>query len=98
MLCNRDLSEPSGNCVFVVVPGQADLFDSPEAELLFQRREAGESTWHVEHRGRLAVQVRTPGVSGEMFIEIDGPGPGQWGVGSGPDRLVVGRAVLPPGD
>lgn len=98
MLCSPDLTEPSGHCVFMVVPRQAELFHSPEAELLFERREAGESTWDVVRREPLAVQVRSPGISAEMFLDFDCPAPGQWGVDSGTDRRVVGRAVLPSSD
>ncbi len=97
MLCSVDLGEPSGECVFIAVPVRADLFDTPEAEVLFQRREAGESAWLVSGRDPLLVVVRTPGLPTEMFLEFDGPGPGRWGVGSGSDRRTLGVAVRPPG-
>lgn len=96
MLCSPDLGQPSGDCVFMPVPGQAELFDTPAAELLFRRREAGESSWQVIGREPLSVMVRTPGTTAELFVEFIGSGPGHWGVGTGSSRQVVGRAVLPP--
>jgi hypothetical protein len=95
MLCNPDLSQPSGDCVFMVLPGHAELFDTPAAILLFQRREPGESSWRVVDRNPISVVVQTPGLPDELFIELHG-GAGQWGVISGLDREVVGRALLPP--
>ena len=96
MLCSPDLRQPSGDCVFMVVPRKAELFDAPAAELLFQRKQAGESSWQVVCSQPLSVVVRTPGVAAELFIEFCGGGPGQWGIGTGQGRQVVGRAVLPP--
>jgi hypothetical protein len=95
MLCSPDLGQPSGDCVFIAVPGQAELFDTPAADLLFQRREAGESSWRVVNRKPITVVVRTPGLPDELYIEFDS-GAGQWGVVSGSDRKVIGRALLPP--
>ena len=96
MLCSPDLGQPSGNCVFMALPGQAEVFESPAAELLFERREAAESSWQVVCREPLSVAVRTPGLPAELFVELGGSGSGQWGVVSGSDRQVVGRALLPP--
>lgn len=95
MLCCPDLGQPSGDCVFMAVPGQAELFDTPAVDLLFQLREAGESSWRVVGRKPLLVVVQTPGLPAELFIELGG-GAGRWGVVSGSDREVVGRALLPP--
>jgi hypothetical protein len=97
LLCSPDLGQPSGDCVFIAVPGQAELFDTPAAAPLFERRVAGESAWQVISREPLCVVVRTPGLPAELFIELGGSGRGQWGLGSGPDRQIVGRALLPPG-
>jgi hypothetical protein len=94
MLCSADLDQPSGDCVFVAVPTHAELLDTPAACLLRTRREAGESSWRVVSREPLSVVVRTPGVAAELFIEIGGPGMGQWGVSSGSARQIVGRALL----
>jgi hypothetical protein len=95
ILWSPGLDQSSGNCVFVAVPGQAELFDTPAAGLLFERREVGESSWRVAGREPLSVAVRTPGLPGEMFVELGGSGTGQWGIVSGSDRQVVGRALLP---
>lgn len=96
MLCSVDLSEASGDCVFVVVPGDAALCDSAEANLLLDRKAAGESTWHVDSRSPLLVIVSTPDIPGEMFIEFSESGMGQWGINEGPQRQVLGQAMLPP--
>jgi hypothetical protein len=93
MLCSPDLGQQSGECVFIAVPAQAESFDTPAAALLFQRREAGEGTWRVVRRKPLSMVVRSPGLAYEMFVELGGAGDGQWGVSSGSDRRVVGRAV-----
>lgn len=99
MLCRPDLGQPAGDCVFVAVPRQPELLDTPEAELLFRRREAGENTWRVRGREPLSVVVRTPGLPEEtMFVEFGGLDSGQWGVESGSHRRVAGRAVLMPSD
>lgn len=96
MLCSPDLGQPTGDCVFLAVPGQGELIDTPAVELLWQRREAGESSWRVVSREPLSVVVGTPGLSAELFIQLDGTSIGQWGVLSGSERQVVGRALVPP--
>ena len=98
MLCSPDLGEPSGECVFVPLPVEAELFGTPAAELLFRRRDAGESSWQVVGREPLSVVVRTPALPDELFVEIGRSETGEWGIGSGTDRRVVGRALLPPTD
>jgi hypothetical protein len=95
MLCNPDLGQPSGDCVFIAVPSQPELFDTPAAKLLFQRREVGESAWQVTCREPISVIVRTPGVPAELFIEFDQQGTGQWGPISGAQRQIAGRALIP---
>ena len=77
MLCNPDLGQPCGDCVFIAVPTKAELFDTPAAELLFQRRDAGENAWHVVSREPLSVVVRTPGLPADLFIELGRPGAAQ---------------------
>lgn len=96
MLCSPDLGQPSGDCVFMAAPGQAELFETPAAERLFQRRAAGESAWEVTGRAPLSVVVRTPGLADELLIELDDQGNGQWSIASGPGRQVLGRALLAP--
>ena len=95
MLCHSGPDSDAGTSVFVVVPAQVDRFDTPEAEILFQRREAGESEWHFVRRDPPSIVVRTPGLATVMFIDIDEQGGGQWGVADGEDRQVVGNALLP---
>src|SRR5262245_45696391 len=94
MLCSADLDQASGDCVFVAVPMQAELLDTPAAGLLLARREAGESSWRVVGLDPLSVVVRTPGLDAELFIEPGGSSPGHWGVFSGSAREIVGRALL----
>ncbi len=96
MLCSPDLEQQSGDCVFMAMPTRAELFGSPASELLFRRREAGESGWRVVGREPLSIAIRTPGLPDEFFIELDQSGNGQWGIGNGSARQVVGRALLPP--
>lgn len=96
MLCSPDLDQPSGDCVFMAIPGQAELFDTPAAVLLFERRKSGESSWQVSDREPLTIAVRTQGLPADLFIELGGSGIGQWGVVNGSDRQIVGRALLPP--
>jgi hypothetical protein len=100
MLCSPDLDQPSGQCVFMVVPNRPDLFETPAASLLFQRRdpESGkiaECEWHVTSREPLSIVVRTPGLTAELFVELNRSGIGEWGFGSGVARQVVGRAEVP---
>jgi len=95
MLCSPDLGHSSGDCVFMAVPTLPESFDSPAADLLFQRRDAGESAWEVIGREPLSVVVRSPGLATELFVELGGSEGGRWGIGSGPDRQVVGRTLLP---
>src|SRR4051812_8083472 len=87
MLCSRDLVETSGDCVFVALPARPELVHTPGAEALFDRRNAGESAWHVQGREPLSMIVRTPDSAADLFIEFGGPGPGpgRWGVGFGDD-------------
>jgi hypothetical protein len=98
ILCSRELSEKTGDCVFMAVPGQVALIDSLEADLISQRREAGESTWQVSCLEPLSMVVRTPGLQQEVFVEVSNAGSGQWGVGRGADREFVGLAALPQSD
>lgn len=96
LLCSPGLDQPSGHCVLMVVPSHAELFDTPAAAMLAERREAGESSWWVTGRAPLSVVIRTPGLLTELFIELGESGSGSWGVVSGPERQVVGLAMLPP--
>lgn len=95
LLFSIDLSESDGDCVFMAMP-LTELYDTAAAELLFQRREAGESTWQVFDREPLSVVVRTSGVPAELFIRLGGSDGGHWSVGNEADQQVVGRALLAP--
>jgi hypothetical protein len=94
MLCSPDLGQPTGDCIFMIVPTNATLFDAPAAKLLFERRDAGESKWQVVSREPLSVVVQSPGLPTDLFVDLGNPNGGRWSVGSETDRQVVGRALL----
>ncbi|WP_435018823.1 hypothetical protein TA3x_000809 [Tundrisphaera sp. TA3] len=92
VLFSPGLGADSGDCVFMAVPGQVESFGTPVFEDIYQRRQAGESTWEVTHREPIAALIRTPGIPAELFIELGEPG--QWGTGVGTARQVLGKAAL----
>ncbi len=94
MLCSSGLDQTSGDCVFMAMPLQSELVDTVAVDLLFQRRVAGESAWLVVNRNPTSIIIRTPGQTAEMFLELDSEMVGHWGIGTGSDRSVVGRALI----
>jgi hypothetical protein len=44
-LTNPDLGNPNGDCVFVIAPKKAELFETPEVDALLSFKENGEHQW-----------------------------------------------------
>jgi len=48
-LFNRSLSEPNGDCVFMVVPQKTEILKLPEVDVLYSLKEKGEHNWRWEN-------------------------------------------------
>ncbi|MDP5142195.1 hypothetical protein ORJ00_05550 [Rheinheimera baltica] len=53
-LFHPDFGAGKGDCVFVIVPKKADLFESKEVSILLDIKEAGEHQW-VRSEGEVIV-------------------------------------------
>jgi hypothetical protein len=94
MLCSPGLEESSGDCYFVRMSMVSESSDSVAIDQISERREAGESIWRVLQREPLYVVVETPSLSDKIFIELEAPDSGKWGVVNGSERQIVGKALL----
>ena len=47
-LANPNLGNPNGDCIFMIVPEKAELFETPEVDALISFKENGEHQWRWE--------------------------------------------------
>ena len=90
VLWHPHLGADDGKCVFLPLPIDPQLLGTPCVEALYDRRQAGESSWRVTRTDPLTVAITTPGLPEEMFVEFRLGGTSVWGLGSGAGRREVG--------
>ena len=91
LLCAIPPADLEGDCVFVIVPDQAEMLEDAEVRHLLKRKEVGESEIELSADRHSAV-IRTHGLE-EMFVELGPDGTGQWGYIREPKRAVIGLAA-----
>ena len=67
-LFHPDFGASEGDCVFVVVPKNADLYDSKEVSILLDIKDAGEHQW-VRSGGEVVVSF-----NGVQILQYRGDG------------------------
>jgi hypothetical protein len=87
--------EWSGECVFMALPTQAELFDDPAYRILdtHSHRGLGEHRLHVVGDGVSVVLVATATDGSELFIRLPQVGLGAWGTRSDRIETRLGYAV-----
>jgi hypothetical protein len=66
-----------GQCVFMVVPKDARLLRTPEAEALWARKTIGESDINVSRGALLVVHVSSANLP-DLTVELKNDGTGTW--------------------
>jgi hypothetical protein len=67
----------TGECVFMVLPRNPALFDSPVALALFARKDVGESKVELVQGASLTIRVTSPGLP-DLHVELNDAGAGSW--------------------
>jgi len=66
-----------GECVFMVLPRNPALFDSPVARALFARKDVGESKVELTRGKSLTIRVMSLNLP-DLIVELDDSGTGSW--------------------
>ncbi len=88
----------TGECIFMVLPRNPALFDSPIALALFARKDVGESRVELVPGALLTIRVISPGLP-DLQVELNAAGAGSCreempGQASG--LAVAATSALPP--
>ena len=82
-----------GDCVFMALPAQAELFTDPAYLALAAHQDAGEHRIHVTSDGT-TLSLRAVAPSGaSLFVRLPSSGLGEWGTGEGATEEQLGCAV-----
>jgi hypothetical protein len=79
-----------GDCVFMIMPKEPEMFDTPIAQPLFARKEAGEFRVTLNHDAGWSASIRGQELP-DFDIQLDASGAGSWREADG----YSGRALLP---
>ena len=93
ILCAIPEGQLRGDCVFSIIPKKPELFDNPEVQELFARRDLGESQIQLA-ADFLSITIQSPNMD-DMFIEVDESGAGYWRYVHADGSVQVGRALIP---
>jgi hypothetical protein len=66
-----------GECVFMVLPRNPALFDSPVARALFARKDVGESKVELTRGELLTIRVISPDLP-DLLVDLNDSGSGSW--------------------
>lgn len=91
LLCAVPPADLEGDCVFVIVPDQAEMLEDAEVRHLLQRKEVGESEIELSADRRSAI-IRTHGLE-EMFVDLGPEGTGHWGYVREAEKAAIGLAA-----
>ena len=68
---------PDGQCVFMVLPRNPALFDSPSARALLARKAVGESKVELTRGASLTLRVLSPNLP-DLLVDLADSGAGTW--------------------
>lgn len=90
ILCALPPGDLEGDCLFSIVPDDAELFEDPNVQQLLVRRDQGESQLEVSEDTR-SLTIRSYRLD-DMFVQFDPHGHGQWGYVRQGERVPAGQA------
>ena len=91
ILCAIPPGDVEGDCMFSIVPDNAELLEDPEVIQLLDRRDQGESQIELSEDTRSLV-IRSHRLD-NMFVQFEADGIGQWGYVRSGERVAVGQAI-----
>lgn len=92
LLCAIPPADLEGDCIFIIVPDQAEMLEDPEVQALLERKKRRESQIELGPDRRSAI-ICTEGLE-DMFVELDASGEGSWGYLREEGRSQVGKAAV----
>jgi hypothetical protein len=93
VLCAIPEGQLVGDCVFSIVPRRSELFDDPDVQELFARKDLGESHIQLSPDSR-RVTIRSPNMD-DMYVNLDDSGVGHWGYARSDGDVQMGLALTP---
>lgn len=94
LLCHFDDGATIGDCVFSVIPTDPSLFDDEATQLLFARKDLGESKIEIDADPPRLIRIQSHGLP-VMVISLDGNGAGKWGEEAVAGVQDRGKALIP---
>jgi len=91
ILCAIPPGDIEGDCMFSIVPDDAELLEDPEIVQLLDRRDQGESLIELSEDSR-SILIRSHRLE-NMFVQFETNGVGQWGYVREGERVAVGQAA-----
>lgn len=90
ILCAIPPGDVEGDCMFSIVPDNAELLEDPEIVLLLDRRDQGESQVELSEDSR-SLLIRSHRLD-TMFVQFENDGIGRWGYIRSGERVAIGQA------
>lgn len=90
ILCALPPGDLEGDCLFSIVPDDAELLEDPDVLQLLKRRDQGESLLEVSEDLH-SLTIRSFEMD-DMFVQFETEGPGKWGYIRQGERVPVGQA------
>ena len=87
------VGEWEGDCIFMALPTQSELFDDPAFHVLADHKEAGEHRTRVSNDGSTLSAIALAPNGAELFVHLPDSGPGAWGTRAGSTGTQLGYAV-----
>lgn len=91
ILCAIPPGDVEGDCMFSIVPDNAELLEDPEIVQLLDRRDQGESQVELSEDSR-SLLIRSRRLD-NMFVEFEPDGIGHWGYIRSGQRVAIGQAA-----
>ncbi|MBI1248504.1 hypothetical protein GC197_11780 [bacterium] len=90
ILCAIPPGDIEGDCMFSIVPDQAELLEDPNVAQLLIRRDQGESQIELSEDRRW-LRIRSHRLD-DMFVEFQPSGVGHWGYIRDGENVAIGQA------
>jgi len=91
ILCAIPPGDLEGDCMFSIVPDDAELLEDPQLGELLKRRDQGESQVELSEDNR-SLLIRSHRLD-HMFVHFERDGIGQWGYIRSGERVAIGQAA-----